>query len=223
MAHICVNELNSIASENGLSPVRRQAIIWTNAGVLIMRPSWSDFNEILIEVHTFSFKKIHLKMSSVKWRPFSLGLNVSTQHRKFFTTHTPGFMAFSQFSHWKSSICNRTFCLHMVKHLCTQLRVTWPFGQNNIFGLVNVTLWHVYLCLARKSKNNHKINIWYKILFVFHKRLFSRFIPILTNYQLWKQGVWSWKVRAQKFLSAKLMVSAITSIIKCGMKLLNHS
>ena len=31
---------------------------------------------MLIEIHTFSFKKIHLKMSSGKWRPLCLGLNV---------------------------------------------------------------------------------------------------------------------------------------------------
>ena len=31
---------------------------------------------MLIEIHTFSFQKIHLKMSSGKWRPFCLGLNV---------------------------------------------------------------------------------------------------------------------------------------------------
>ena len=31
-----------------------------------------------IEIHTFSLKKIHLKMSSGKWRPFCLGLNVLT-------------------------------------------------------------------------------------------------------------------------------------------------
>ena len=27
------------------------------------------------EIHTFSFNKIHLKISSVKWRPFCLSLN----------------------------------------------------------------------------------------------------------------------------------------------------
>ena len=32
--------------------------------------------ETSIEIHTFSFKKIHLKISSAKWRPFYLGLNV---------------------------------------------------------------------------------------------------------------------------------------------------
>ena len=29
--HICVSKLTIIGSENGLSPGRRQAIIWTNA------------------------------------------------------------------------------------------------------------------------------------------------------------------------------------------------
>ena len=58
-----------------LSP-RRQAIIWTNAGILLIRPFETNFSGILIKIHTFSFKKIHLKMSSGKWRPFCLGLNV---------------------------------------------------------------------------------------------------------------------------------------------------
>ena len=73
--HICVGKLTIIASDNGLSPGRRQAIIWTNAGILLIGPLGTNFNEILIAIHTFSFKKMHLKMSSAKWRPFCLGLN----------------------------------------------------------------------------------------------------------------------------------------------------
>ena len=76
MTHICVGKLTIIGSDNGLSPGRCQAIIWTNAGILLIRPLGTNFNEILIEIHTFSFKKMHLKMSSAKWRPFCLGLNV---------------------------------------------------------------------------------------------------------------------------------------------------
>ena len=57
-------------------PGRRQAIIWTNAGILLIGPLGTNFSEILIEIQTFSFKKIDFKMSSVKWRPFCLGLNV---------------------------------------------------------------------------------------------------------------------------------------------------
>ena len=76
--HIRVGKLTIIASCNGLSPGRRQAIIWTNAGILLIGPLGTNFNEILIDIHTFSFKKMHLKMSSAKWRPFCLGLNVLT-------------------------------------------------------------------------------------------------------------------------------------------------
>ena len=74
--HLCVNKLSTIVSDNGLSPGRRQAIIWTSAGILLIGPLGTNFSEILIEIYTFSFKKMHLKMSSGKWPPFCLGLNV---------------------------------------------------------------------------------------------------------------------------------------------------
>ena len=70
MTHICVSKLTITGSDNGLSPGRRQAIIWTNAGILLIGPLGTNFSEILSEIHTFSFKKMHLKTSSAKWRPF---------------------------------------------------------------------------------------------------------------------------------------------------------
>ena len=76
MTHRCVGNLTIIGSDNGLSPGRRQAIIWTNVRILLIGPPGTNFSEMLIEIHTFSFKKIHLKMSSGKWRPFCLCLNV---------------------------------------------------------------------------------------------------------------------------------------------------
>ena len=36
----------------------------------------TNFSEILSEIHTFQFKKMHLKTSSAKRRPFCLGLSV---------------------------------------------------------------------------------------------------------------------------------------------------
>ena len=74
--HICVGKLSIIDSDNGLSPGRRQAIIWTKAGILLIAPLGTNFSDILIEIYTFSFKKMHLEMSSGKWRPSCLGLNV---------------------------------------------------------------------------------------------------------------------------------------------------
>ena len=70
MTHICVSELPIIGSDNGLSPGRRQAIIWTNDGILLIRTLGRNFSEILSEIRAFSFKKMHLKMSFAKWRPF---------------------------------------------------------------------------------------------------------------------------------------------------------
>ena len=78
VTHMCVGKLTIIGSDNGLSPGRRQAIIWTNAGILLIGPLGTNFNEILIGIQIFSFKKMHLKMSSVKWRPFCIGLIVFT-------------------------------------------------------------------------------------------------------------------------------------------------
>ena len=75
VTHICVSKQSIIASDNGLSPGRRQAIIGTNAGMLLIRTLGTNFSEILSEIHTFSLKKMRLKMSSAKWRPFCLGLS----------------------------------------------------------------------------------------------------------------------------------------------------
>ena len=76
VTHKCVSKLIIIGSDNGLSPGRRQAIIWTNAGISLIGPLATNFIETLIGIQTFSFTKMHLKMSSAKWRPFCLGLNV---------------------------------------------------------------------------------------------------------------------------------------------------
>ena len=78
VTHICVSELTIIGSDNGLSPGRRQAIIWNNAGLLLIEPLGTNFSEISI-IQTFSFQKMHLNMSSAKWRPFSFGFNVLRQ------------------------------------------------------------------------------------------------------------------------------------------------
>ena len=59
VTHICVGNLTIIGSDNGLSPGRRQAITWTNVGILLIGPLGTN-----------------LKMSSGKWRPFCLGLSV---------------------------------------------------------------------------------------------------------------------------------------------------
>ena len=92
---ICVGKLAIIGSDNDLSPGWRQAIIWTNVGILLIGPLGINLSEVLIRSHTFSFKKMHLKMPSAnqnssilkmpsaKWHPLCLSLN-ALMHRDLF-------------------------------------------------------------------------------------------------------------------------------------------
>ena len=80
MKHICFGNLTIVASDNGLSSGRCQAIIGTNAGILLIGTLGTNSSEILSEIHSFLFKKMHLKMASAKWRLFCLGLNELIPH-----------------------------------------------------------------------------------------------------------------------------------------------
>ena len=63
-------------SDNGLAPIRHQAIIWNNAGLLLIGSLGTNFREIWIKIKQFSFMRKHLKMTAAKWQPFCLVLNV---------------------------------------------------------------------------------------------------------------------------------------------------
>ena len=74
MTYICVGKLPIIGSDNGLSLIRRQAIIWTNAGILLNGHLGTNFNEILIGIQTFfileiAFENVVCKMTSILSRP----------------------------------------------------------------------------------------------------------------------------------------------------------
>ena len=85
-----IHSHTSTVQPNGLS----EAIIWTNAGLLLIGPLGTNFSEILIEILTFSFRKMRLKVSSAKRRPFCLGLNMLRisvwPYSKLYTIHLTG-------------------------------------------------------------------------------------------------------------------------------------
>ena len=113
--HICVGSLTIIGSDNGLSPGRRQAITWTNVGILLIGPLGTNLSEMLIEIHTFSFKRIHLKMSSGKWRPFCLGLNVLMSC--YFRSVAMEWLPFgSKASNWTLTYCGLVTPYHLWRH-----------------------------------------------------------------------------------------------------------
>ena len=76
-----------IKSQSTTLPIDIPFVIWlffyqqrlleiTNAGILLIQTLGTNFNDFLSEIGAFSFKKMHLKMSSGKWRPSCFGLNV---------------------------------------------------------------------------------------------------------------------------------------------------
>ena len=74
VTHIYVGKLTIIGSDNGLSPGRRQAIIWTNAGILLIGTLGTNSSEIFSEIHRVSFKKMHIenlvcKMAAILCQP----------------------------------------------------------------------------------------------------------------------------------------------------------
>ena len=89
--HIYVAKLGHIISSNNniLSPHLRQAIIWANAWLSSIGPMRTYFSEIWINLQQFSMKKMHMKMSSAKWQPSCLGLNVLTAEELCSTTLKP--------------------------------------------------------------------------------------------------------------------------------------
>ena len=80
MTHLCVGNLTIIGSDNGLSPGRRQAIIWTNAGILLIGPLGTNFSEISIEKENV-FESVICEMAAI-----CLGLSVLSQCTNYLST-----------------------------------------------------------------------------------------------------------------------------------------
>ena len=136
MAHICVSNLTIIGSNNGLSPGWRQAIIWTNDGQLLIGPLGTNFSEILIEILTFSIKKMRLKVSSWKWRPFYLGRDKMA-------------------AIFQTTLSNAFSCMKMLEF---RLKFHW-----SLFLRVQLTIVHHWFrwWLGADQATSHYLNQWW--------------------------------------------------------------
>ena len=151
VTHTRVSNLTIIGSDNGLSPGRRQAIIWTNAGMLLIRTLGISFSEILSEIHIFSFKKMHLKISSAQWRPFSLGLSVLT-----FTVVVTPTSSLPGRNDWRFTEKNFKY-VFMIDILywfaLHQSFPDWPINNINILGR-NTSAWVRAMAWRRKRQKS---------------------------------------------------------------------
>ena len=143
VTHICVSKLTIIVSDNGLPPVRRQAIIWNNAGILLIGPLGTNLSEILIGIRTFSLKKMHLKMSSAKWRPLCLGLNV--------------------LKIWLGSACFvlvSTLIWLVREHMLTKYNQIWAFLIGKYVSLTYFS-WHIRIIQTNRAKTLYMyMHVW---------------------------------------------------------------
>ena len=144
MTHICISILSIIGSDNGLSSGQRQAIIWTSAGILLIGPLGTNFSEILIEIHTFSLKKMHLKMSAAKCRPFCLGLNMLM--RSAFTTYTMIYVHGFVVYYLNSLQPNNAIWWHKLHSTLVQVIACYPMASshylNQYWLIISKVQWH---------------------------------------------------------------------------------
>ena len=142
MTYICASELAIFGSDNGLPPGQHQAIIWTNARILFIGPLRTNSGEILIEIDTFSFNKIYLKMPSRKWWPFRIDRNVLMKQYHFkrgwmllrytLLTHPNYWRVPRDFSRITRFLNRRLYRHHFPRYSLFMLLLTCAFGDCHI-------------------------------------------------------------------------------------------
>ena len=161
--HICVDNLTIIGSDNGLSPYRRQSITCTNYGILLIGPLGTNFSEILIKILALSFKKMHLKTSSAKWRSFYLGLGVL---KKFTYSYHTLFVAIFDEVQWNWN------------DIFSKL-VVWIIIGYTGYLCITLTVMELYdiSCIFRASQE-----ICRPILLIFFKKHLPRGATVIWNW-----------------------------------------
>ena len=188
--HICVSKLTIIGSNNGLSPGRRQAIIWTIAGIFLIGPMGTNFSKILIEIHTFSFMKMHLKMSSGKWRLFCLCLNMLSVRKN-------------------GNDSTKTFKLNNVKKDPAELMAIWWEGFRKCF------YWKVWVSHLYAVRIN---SLWLRDAYIFISKLVclapSHYLNqwlLIANWTLRNKLQWNFN-KKKKHFSLKKMTFKMSSV-----------
>ena len=164
MTHKCIGKRTIIGSDNGLSPGRGQAIIWINAGILLIGPWGTNFSEIVIIIQTFSLKKTCLKMSSAKCCPFHLGLNKLTGPPSCLLhpyNHTTTWQTGQNPPHTVAGSIGPILaqCCHVLAYIQGSIR--WGTMANFCISTVCIIPWQVHIwCKTNLVLQNQSI-VWY--------------------------------------------------------------
>ena len=130
MTHFCVTNLTTNGSDHGL-------LSWTKplSNPMLKYCLGTNFGEIVIQIQTFSFKKMHLKVSSTKWGLFCVCYHfIHKIHYLLYTTHTVSFcfvcFCYTIFMYSRDSITLG----HQVCFTDTELFACLPWSKLEGFG-----------------------------------------------------------------------------------------
>ena len=193
MTHICVSKLTIIGSDNGLSPGWRQAIIWTNAGILLIRTWGINFNEVSSEIRTFSFKKMHLKWRlwngvhfvsasmcqymvncyAITYELYKMIQRFYWETFQFLNRLFLAMVSWGCSSQWNYSFYSRiTLCyvkiytIRAVRVGSTRLKSLWNFAYTSL-----CLLWLLLVVLQRDSSvSSHLVNVYHTAWFIIDKQ-----------------------------------------------------
>ena len=161
VTHICVSKLTLIGSDKGLVPGKRQATIWTNAGILFIGHMGTNFNKISIDIHIFSFKQTYFKMSSGKCRRCCLCLNVLGPYLLNFRKHhgVCG-LSFAGIQHQMTINCYVHYSFLWESNIVSKWEI-W----NSLWGPCIIhTFYSIYYAITRLGVPSRKTFDWFKSL-----------------------------------------------------------
>ena len=145
----------------------------TNAVILLIRTIGTSFREILSEIHTFSLKKIYLKMPWAKWCQFCLGLNVLISSYRLCFSNPLVLRRCSPWFQWQPELpavlptvvpLAAVYCRHPAGLCTSQSRQKSTAEMGKVFPLVLLLMKKYIVCRATTqlawSANNIDFWVW---------------------------------------------------------------
>ena len=139
MPHVCVSELGQHWFRKWLVAYSAPSHYLTSAVVLSIGSLGTNMNEILITIQKVSFTKMHLKILSVKQRPFCPGVDELTDPRapmchQVISNHS----TMTDHAEWRGSWfpCRNT-CAILVFHYDRKMQIYFQISWNK-FSMIRV-------------------------------------------------------------------------------------
>ena len=119
---------------------------------MFIRTLGTNFIEILSNIYTFSFKKMHLSMPSGKWQPFFLGLNVLSHYLNQ-CCYNGKWTCRNKFK-WNSNQDTRILFLR---------QCFWQCHLQTVHHFVQALCWYVCFCVNLYWRQHWPIKLWWNV------------------------------------------------------------